>query len=76
MLRRQMVLQQGGTRLLSADTVIVSTGSCATVPDIPGLQAAQPMTHVEALDLDVLPDHLERPTVSRTISRLEAKGAL
>ena len=50
-------LEQGGTKLLSADTVIVSTGSRATVPDIPGLQAAQPMTHVEALELDVLPDH-------------------
>ena len=51
-------LQEGGTRLLSADLVIVSTGSRATVPDIPGLRAAQPMTHVEELELDILPKHL------------------
>ncbi len=51
-------LQEGGKRLLSADTVIVSTGSRAAVPDIPGLRSAQPMTHVEELELDTLPDHL------------------
>src|ERR1700733_9103655 len=28
------------------------------MPDIPGLGAAKPMTHVEALDLDRLPEHV------------------
>jgi pyruvate/2-oxoglutarate dehydrogenase complex dihydrolipoamide dehydrogenase (E3) component len=51
-------LQQGGMRLLAADIVIVSTGSRATIPDIEGLRAAQPMTHVEELELDTLPEHL------------------
>jgi pyruvate/2-oxoglutarate dehydrogenase complex dihydrolipoamide dehydrogenase (E3) component len=51
-------LQQGGTRLLAADVVIVSTGSRASIPGIPGLRAALPMTHVEALELDTLPEHL------------------
>lgn len=51
-------LQAGGERLLTADTVVVSTGSHAVIPDIPGLRAAQPMTHVEALELAALPDHL------------------
>jgi pyruvate/2-oxoglutarate dehydrogenase complex dihydrolipoamide dehydrogenase (E3) component len=51
-------LEQSGTRLLSADTVIVSTGSRATIPHIPGLLEAKPMTHVEELELDTLPDHL------------------
>jgi pyruvate/2-oxoglutarate dehydrogenase complex dihydrolipoamide dehydrogenase (E3) component len=51
-------LQQGGTRLLAADVVIVSTGSRAIIPEIPGLHAAQPMTHVEELELDTLPEHL------------------
>jgi pyruvate/2-oxoglutarate dehydrogenase complex dihydrolipoamide dehydrogenase (E3) component len=51
-------LQQGGTRLLAADTVILSTGSRAIIPDIPGLRAAQPMTHVEELELDTVPKHL------------------
>jgi pyruvate/2-oxoglutarate dehydrogenase complex dihydrolipoamide dehydrogenase (E3) component len=51
-------LTDGGARMLSADVVIVSTGSRATIPDIPGLQASQPMTHVDALELDVVPKHL------------------
>jgi pyruvate/2-oxoglutarate dehydrogenase complex dihydrolipoamide dehydrogenase (E3) component len=51
-------VQDGGTRLLTADVVIVSTGSRATVPDIPGLRAAEPMAHVEELELDTLPKHL------------------
>jgi pyruvate/2-oxoglutarate dehydrogenase complex dihydrolipoamide dehydrogenase (E3) component len=28
------------------------------MPDIPGLEAAKPMTHIEALDLDRLPEHV------------------
>lgn len=51
-------LSQGGTRLLAADTVIVSTGSRAAIPDTPGLRAAEPMTHIEALELDTVPEHL------------------
>ncbi len=30
----------------------------ATIPDVPGLAAAGPMTHVEALNLEQLPEHL------------------
>lgn len=51
-------LEDGGTRVLTADTVIVSTGSRASIPDLPGLRAANPMTHVEELELDTLPEHL------------------
>jgi pyruvate/2-oxoglutarate dehydrogenase complex dihydrolipoamide dehydrogenase (E3) component len=51
-------LEQGGVRSLAADTVIVSTGSRAIIPDIAGLHEAQPMTHVEELELDTLPGHL------------------
>ncbi|WP_263357675.1 dihydrolipoyl dehydrogenase family protein [Acidicapsa ligni] len=53
-----VALQQGGSRVLTADTVIVSTGSRATVSDTPGLRASEPMTHVEELELDTLPEHL------------------
>lgn len=53
-----VALQHGGTRLVAADIVIVSTGSRAIIPDIPGLRAAQPLTHVEALELDTVPGHL------------------
>ena len=51
-------LEQGGFRSLTADTMIVSTGSRAIIPDIAGLREAQPMTHVEELELDTLPGHL------------------
>jgi pyruvate/2-oxoglutarate dehydrogenase complex dihydrolipoamide dehydrogenase (E3) component len=51
-------LDQGGIRLLTAETVIISTGSRAIIPEIAGLRDAQPMTHVEELELDTLPGHL------------------
>jgi len=28
------------------------------IPNVPGLEQAQPLTHVEALELDYLPRHL------------------
>jgi len=38
--------------------VIVSTGTHAALETIPGLAEAQPLTHVEALELDEIPEHL------------------
>src|SRR5262249_28558568 len=35
-----------------------STGTHATLEPIAGLAEAQPLTHIEALELDVIPDHL------------------
>lgn len=54
----EVALNGGGTRTIAADRVFLDLGSRATMPDVPGLAAAQPMTHVEALDLDRLPQHL------------------
>ena len=51
-------LNDGGTRVLTGDRVALNVGTHATIPDIPGLAAAQPLTNVEALELDRLPDHL------------------
>jgi pyruvate/2-oxoglutarate dehydrogenase complex dihydrolipoamide dehydrogenase (E3) component len=51
-------LNQGGTRVISGDRVFLDLGSRAAIPDVPGLAAAKPMTHVEALDLDRLPRHV------------------
>jgi pyruvate/2-oxoglutarate dehydrogenase complex dihydrolipoamide dehydrogenase (E3) component len=48
----------GGTRVLSADQVFLNIGSHAAIPDIPGLAAASPLTHIEALELDYLPAHM------------------
>jgi pyruvate/2-oxoglutarate dehydrogenase complex dihydrolipoamide dehydrogenase (E3) component len=38
--------------------VIVSTGTRAKLEAIPGLAEAQPLTHIEALELDQIPEHL------------------
>jgi pyruvate/2-oxoglutarate dehydrogenase complex dihydrolipoamide dehydrogenase (E3) component len=51
-------LANGGTRVLHGKRVIVSTGSRATIDRVPGLKEAQPLTHVEALELDQVPEHL------------------
>jgi pyruvate/2-oxoglutarate dehydrogenase complex dihydrolipoamide dehydrogenase (E3) component len=51
-------LNDGGTRELAADKVFLNVGTHAAIPNIPGLQAAQPLTHIEALELDHLPQHL------------------
>lgn len=48
----------GGTRRLGGERVFLNLGTRATVPDVPGLAAARPMTHVELLDLERLPEHL------------------
>jgi pyruvate/2-oxoglutarate dehydrogenase complex dihydrolipoamide dehydrogenase (E3) component len=51
-------LDEGGRRMITGDRVVLDLGSRAAVPDIPGLAAAKPMTHVEALDLDRLPEQV------------------
>jgi pyruvate/2-oxoglutarate dehydrogenase complex dihydrolipoamide dehydrogenase (E3) component len=51
-------LNDGGNRLLSGAQIVLNVGSHAAVPDIPGLADASPLTHIEALELDYLPEHL------------------
>ena len=51
-------LNDGGKRELSADKVFLNVGTRAAIPNVPGLVAAQPLTHVEVLELDHLPQHL------------------
>ncbi|MGE8158750.1 mercuric reductase [Paraburkholderia sp. NPDC080076] len=51
-------LDNGETRTLSGDQIVVNVGSHAAIPDVPGLNAAQPLTHIGALDLDYTPAHL------------------
>jgi pyruvate/2-oxoglutarate dehydrogenase complex dihydrolipoamide dehydrogenase (E3) component len=53
----EVTLNDGGTRVLSADTVFLNLGTHAALPNVPGLDAARPLTHVEALELDHLPSH-------------------
>jgi len=54
----EIELKSGGTRTIAGDRVFLDLGSRAAIPEIPGLAEAKPMTHVEALDLDRLPEHL------------------
>jgi pyruvate/2-oxoglutarate dehydrogenase complex dihydrolipoamide dehydrogenase (E3) component len=54
----EVSLHDGGIRLISGERVFLNLGTRAALPNVPGLAASQPLTHVEALDLDRLPDHL------------------
>jgi pyruvate/2-oxoglutarate dehydrogenase complex dihydrolipoamide dehydrogenase (E3) component len=51
-------LNDGGTRTLTADQMFVNIGTHGTIPPIPGLEAAAPITNIEALELDHAPRHL------------------
>ena len=54
----EVQLNDGGTRVLAADQVFLNVGTHAAIPSVPGLAAARPLTHIEALELDYLPSHL------------------
>jgi pyruvate/2-oxoglutarate dehydrogenase complex dihydrolipoamide dehydrogenase (E3) component len=54
----EVELNDGGTRRLEGDRVFLNVGTHATIPDLPGLVAAKPLTHIEVLELDRLPEHL------------------
>jgi pyruvate/2-oxoglutarate dehydrogenase complex dihydrolipoamide dehydrogenase (E3) component len=51
-------LNDGGTRVLAGDQVFLNLGTHALIPAVPGLEAARPLTHIEALKLDYAPSHL------------------
>lgn len=48
----------GNEHLFEGDNVYINTGTVASMPDIPGLREAGPLTHVEALRLSELPKKL------------------
>jgi pyruvate/2-oxoglutarate dehydrogenase complex dihydrolipoamide dehydrogenase (E3) component len=54
----EVTLGDGSTRQLRGTNVIINTGTYATLKAIPGLAEAQPLTHIEALELDQVPQHL------------------
>ncbi|HEY7391721.1 MAG TPA: FAD-dependent oxidoreductase [Bryobacteraceae bacterium] len=51
-------LRDGGERTIAAERVFINVGSRAAISEIPGLKDAKPLTHVEALDLQRLPENL------------------
>jgi pyruvate/2-oxoglutarate dehydrogenase complex dihydrolipoamide dehydrogenase (E3) component len=54
----EVQLNDGGTRVLTGEKVFLNLGTHATIPPIPGLAEARPMTNIELLELDRLPEHL------------------
>jgi pyruvate/2-oxoglutarate dehydrogenase complex dihydrolipoamide dehydrogenase (E3) component len=54
----EVSLPDGTARVIRGDKVIIGTGTHATIPDLPGLRESNPMTHIEALELDHVPEHL------------------
>jgi pyruvate/2-oxoglutarate dehydrogenase complex dihydrolipoamide dehydrogenase (E3) component len=54
----EVTLQDGTIRQLRGANVIINTDTRAVLEAVPGLVEAQPLTHIEALELDQLPEHL------------------
>lgn len=54
----EVALNHGGTRRLSAGKLFLNLGTHAGIPPVSGLADAQPLTNIEALELDRLPGHL------------------
>jgi pyruvate/2-oxoglutarate dehydrogenase complex dihydrolipoamide dehydrogenase (E3) component len=54
----EVKLNSGGTARLRGERVFIDVGTTAAVPDVPGMRDAGPMTHVEILNLERVPDHL------------------
>jgi pyruvate/2-oxoglutarate dehydrogenase complex dihydrolipoamide dehydrogenase (E3) component/pimeloyl-ACP methyl ester carboxylesterase len=51
-------LNDGGVRTVAGERVFLNLGTHATIPPVPGLRECGPLTHIEALELDLLPEHL------------------
>ena len=54
----EATLPDGTRRQLRGTNVIIGTGTHAALEPIPGLADSQPLTHIEALELDEVPEHL------------------
>ncbi|HEV3446467.1 MAG TPA: mercuric reductase [Gemmataceae bacterium] len=54
----EVQLNDGGSRVLTGDRVFLNLGTHATIPAIPGLADARPLTNIELLELDWVPKHL------------------
>jgi pyruvate/2-oxoglutarate dehydrogenase complex dihydrolipoamide dehydrogenase (E3) component len=54
----EVTLHDGTIRQLRGTNVIINTGTRPALGAVPGLVEAQPLTHIEALELDKVPKHL------------------
>ena len=48
----------GGSRTLTTERIFLNLGTHASIPSVPGLREAGPLTNIELLELDRLPEHL------------------
>ena len=54
----EVVLNEGGTRQLSAERIFINTGARAAKPSIPGLDTIPTLDSSSIMELESLPDHL------------------
>jgi pyruvate/2-oxoglutarate dehydrogenase complex dihydrolipoamide dehydrogenase (E3) component len=54
----EVQLNDGDTRTFQANRLFLNLGTHAAIPAVPGLRETSPLTHIEALELDRLPEHL------------------
>jgi pyruvate/2-oxoglutarate dehydrogenase complex dihydrolipoamide dehydrogenase (E3) component len=54
----EVALNGGGKRTLRGEQVFLDVGAFASHPVLPGLAEAAPLTHVELLELETVPEHL------------------
>jgi len=54
----EVSLNDGGIRTVEGEKIIIGVGTRATIANIPGLRESNPLTHIEALELDYVPQHL------------------
>ncbi|MBB5330395.1 dihydrolipoyl dehydrogenase family protein [Tunturiibacter gelidoferens] len=54
----EVITNDGKKRLLEGTQILIGTGSRAVIDETPGLRESNPLTHIEALELGIIPDHL------------------
>ena len=54
----EVTVHDGTIRQLRGAKVIINTGTHAAIEPVPGMVDARPLTHIEALELDEVPEHL------------------
>lgn len=50
--------EAGARRVLTADRIVVNTGSKTLIPEIPGLETVPYLTSTSIMEIDTLPEHL------------------
>ena len=51
-------LNEGGWRTITSERIFLNLGTRAAIPPVPGLRESGPLTNIEVLELDRLPEHL------------------